>query len=136
LTSLGGARLWHYAGHGEVDSLGGARLLLAEEGELSVADVLSLRASPARVVLVGCETAAAREGGVEGLGLGQAFVVAGSSAAVASVRPVADASASAFTAALYTNGVAGGDPAEAFRRAVMASRAGGHDVGAFRLLVR
>jgi tetratricopeptide (TPR) repeat protein len=135
LASLKGAGLWHYAGHGEVDELGGARLLLAEEGELAVADVLSLAAVPGRVVLVGCETAAARAGGVEGLGLGQAFVVAGSGAAVASVRPVADDAAAAFTAALYRHGVASGSAAEAFRRAVREARAAGHDVGAFRLLV-
>jgi hypothetical protein len=131
-------RLLHVAGHGQAgaDTLE-AELMLADDAALTVADVLSASSAPARVVLSGCETGRTLQTDVETLGLGQAFVVAGAGAVVASVRPVDDEVAAAWMAALYAAGFATQDAAQAFRAASLAVSwvAPEADVGAFRLLV-
>jgi tetratricopeptide (TPR) repeat protein len=139
LAALPEADLFHYAGHGAFgDEIFDGELLLAREGRLSVADILSLPTVPVRVVLSGCETARTRRMVLENLGLAQAFVTSGSSVAVASTRKVDDALAEAFVRALYDAGFATGDPVLAFQRAHVQTRRAlpDADVGAFRLLVR
>lgn len=133
---LGKASLLHYAGHGRagLDALS-AELLLADHEAFAVANALGSPRVPARVVLSGCETARSVATDVESLGLGQAFVVAGSSAVIAAVRPVDDAAARLLIDGLYAAGLAQGDPAAAFRAAVRGALAQGVDVSAFRLLV-
>lgn len=130
--------LLHVAGHGQAgkDTLE-AELILADDGALTVGDVLSAGRGPARVVLSGCETARTLQTDVETLGLGQAFVLAGANAVVASVRPVDDEVTAVWMTALYEAGFATGDPAQAFRAASLAVAwtAPGTDIGAFRLLV-
>jgi len=96
--------LLHYAGHGSFDGAEGwgSRLRLAEGSELSVGDVLSLRAAPVVVVLSGCETGRTPSGKpASGLGLGHAFLVAGSRAVIAAARPIDDALAAQIMGDLY-----------------------------------
>jgi hypothetical protein len=133
----GGLQLLHYAGHGE----SGARMLDAQlrlsDGEgWGTADVLTTPDVPARVVLSGCETARTGASEVESLGIGQAFVLAGADAVIASTRPVDDAAALRWMEALYDAGFQAGSPPEAFQRAMTAAAEQGLDrsVAGFRLL--
>jgi tetratricopeptide (TPR) repeat protein len=106
-----GPAFFHFAGHGvfaaEPESisspfaLSAARadgaasgLALANGTSLEVLDVLSLTAAPNRVVLSACEAARRAEAGaVVGLGIADAFVLAGARAVVAPTRKVGDRSA-------------------------------------------
>ncbi len=92
----------HYAGHGVFAGDEGweSSLPLAAGGRLTIGDVLALAPAPRVVVLTGCE-AAKSSGTTEGLGLAQAFVVAGSSAVLAPVRKVNDDLAAQLASALY-----------------------------------
>jgi len=134
--------LFHYAGHGIFEGRDGweSGFPLAAGGWLSVGDVLVLRRAPDRVLLSGCETARAPSGSsASGLGLAQAFIVAGSRAVVASPRPVDDALAERVMTALYRalskNG--GIDLAASLREAELAVRKESPetDWAAFRVLV-
>ncbi|MCB9649195.1 MAG: CHAT domain-containing protein [Deltaproteobacteria bacterium] len=134
-AGLAHAALLHYAGHGREHGGWGSELPLADGAALRVGDILALPRVPARVVLSGCETgAAAGEHGV-GLGLAQAFILAGARGVVAATRPVPDAAARALMEALYTE-----DPSDlvgALHRAQARLRA--HDPeadwAAFRIFV-
>lgn len=92
-------RLLHYDGHGaapgSLDRLDDA-LLLADGERLTAAGVLGLARVPPLVVLNGCTTAAP-----EGLGLAQAFLVAGAAQVVASLEELSAAEAARFTRELY-----------------------------------
>ena len=134
--------LLHYAGHGVFEGRDGweSGFPLAAGGRLSVGDVLVLRRTPALVLLSGCETARAASGSsASGLGLAQAFIVAGSRAVVASSRPVDDALAARVMTALYhaLGANAGIDLAAALREAGLAVRkeSPAADWAAFRVLV-
>ncbi|MFO0593612.1 MAG: CHAT domain-containing protein [Polyangiaceae bacterium] len=88
-----GLALFHYAGHALFAGRDGweSGLPLAAGGWLTVGDVLALARAPGDVVLSGCDTARTAEaGGAAGLGIGQAFLLAGASVVVASSRPVRD----------------------------------------------
>ena len=103
--ALSGGRLdlFHYAGHGVFEGRDGweSGLPLAGDAWLTIGDVLALPHAPRRVVLSGCETArTAPSATVAGLGLGQAFVVAGSDEVIAAKRPVDDALAGALASQL------------------------------------
>lgn len=101
-----------YAGHASFAGLDGweSHLGLAENSLLTIGDILTLPATPAYVVLSGCETAAtAAVRGASGLGLAQAFVIAGARWVVASTRPVKDVDASAIVAALHAEQALGSD---------------------------
>ncbi|MDC3960985.1 CHAT domain-containing protein [Polyangium jinanense] len=122
-----GAMLFHYAGHGFFGGRDGweSGLPLAEGGFLSVRDVLSLPRVPAHVVLSGCDTArTAAEARAEGLGLAQAFVVAGARSVIAATRPIDDHMAQRMMAALYGSPSARGpiDAAAALRDAALSVR--------------
>lgn len=137
-----GVTLLHYAGHAEVFGRDGweSALSLAAGGRLTVGDILALPKVPPRVVLSGCDTArTADTARAEGLGLAQAFAVAGSRAVVASARPVDDREARALMAALYRAMVGGGgepDLAGALRDAQRALTAGGDGWESFRAVAR
>jgi hypothetical protein len=132
-----GPSLVHFAGHGEVpDDPWSARLRLAS-GALELSDLLAMSAAPRVVVLAGCETAKTGEALVATLGLAQAFVHAGTDAAVATARPVDDGLARAFSEAFYASAPLERGVELAFRSAVgslMQSHPKG-DYGAFRLVV-
>lgn len=134
---LAAAPLLHYAGHGRFAGAGGwdSALPLAD-GALSVGELLALPAPPT-VVLSGCETARGAAGPLEGLGLAQAFLLAGAGGVIAASRPVEDALAARMTEAIYANAGSLDPPrmAEVARRAQLKVRAGGGDWAAFRALV-
>ncbi len=129
----------HYAGHARFAGLDGqsSGLLLAGEATLLVTDVLSAQRVPSRLVLSGCETARSTGGPAEGLGIAQAFLLAGASEVIAARRPVDDATTAQLMRALYA-----GDPGEslsqALRRAQLEVFRGqrGTAWSAFRILVR
>ncbi len=135
----GAARL-HYAGHGVFAGEEGweSALPLAAGGRLTIGDVLSLTPAPRTVVLTGCD-AAKSAGEAEGLGLAQAFIVAGSGEVLAPVRPVPDALTSRIATELYRSADAGAVEtlATRARAAIVSLRAAdpSSDWAAFRVLV-
>lgn len=94
---------FHYAGHGHFgEGEEESALSLADNGSLSVNDVLTLPRAPRFVVLSGCETAgAAGRAMAQGLGLAQAFLVSGVSTAVAATRRVDDHRTGRLMATFY-----------------------------------
>lgn len=118
-TLLPGVLLFHYGGHGEFDPVGGwsHKLRVAEGLGLLVGDIATLRTVPERVLLFGCSTGQSAEesGGIEGLGLAQAFVLRGSRFVIATVRTISDRLAAEVAVALYSmdkgpQGIAGDHP--------------------------
>jgi hypothetical protein len=135
---LAGADLMHYAGHGSYSGFGGweSSLLLAEETRLDLSDLLLLKRVPAWVILSGCETGrSSAETPVEGLGLAHAFLLAGSRAAIASIRRADDRELPAFFPELYRQWDREPDLAIALQRAQLSwrKRAPGADWKSFRL---
>jgi len=135
--------LFHYDGHGSAAQRGtpggpagrltGDRiddaLLLAGGDTLTAADVLRLPRAPESVVLNGCTTAAP-----EGLGLAQAFLLAGAAQVVASLDELPADAAAKFTRKLFEGApvIAGGmDLVRLFARAMA-----GADVPALRVFER
>ncbi|WP_437818399.1 CHAT domain-containing protein [Sorangium sp. So ce1078] len=135
-----GIALFHYAGHGFFGGVDGwdSSLPLAGGGKLAVSDILALRRAPAQVVLSGCDTA--RTGaapGARGLGLGlaQAFLVAGAGSVIAATRPVDDALAERMMVALVAAGQ--DEPGAQLREATLAALRAtpSSDWASFRALV-
>lgn len=96
--------LFHYAGHGIFTGPGGweSVLPLARETRLTLGDLLALRRAPRQVVLSACEAGRSdAEAPGEGLGLAQAFLLAGSRQVLAATRPVGDRSAQGLFDRLY-----------------------------------
>ena len=137
LGALRDADFFHYAGHGRFSGDEGweSSLPLAQGGHLSIADIVALAAAPRVVVLTGCETART-SGEAEGLGIGQAFILAGADVVVAPTRPVSDEVGAAFAKGLYEGSV--DEPwTDAARRSAMNLRkSGAGDWSAFRVLAR
>jgi cellulose synthase operon protein C len=104
--------LFQYDGHaaqraaGRTGGLRGDRiddaLLLAGGDTLTAADVLALRRVPGKVVLNGCTTAAP-----EGLGLAQAFLLAGAQQVIASLDELPADDAAAFSTRLFEGAPSG-----------------------------
>jgi len=139
-SRLAAADLLHYAGHGTFSGFGGwdSSLLLAGETRLTLGDLLALERVPAWVVLSGCDTGrSSNETPVESLGLAHAFLLAGSRAVVASVRPADDSTVPAFFTGLYRQLEQEPDPGVAFQRAQLSwrRRYPGADWAGFRLFV-
>lgn len=137
--AMRGVDLLHYAGHGIFAGVEGwdSALPLAEKGNLTVGDILALAAVPRRVVLAGCEAARA-EGEAEGLGLAQAFLVAGADEAIAPTRPVKDEVAATLAVALHP--IARDETLAAAmlraRRAEASATLAPSDFAAFRVITR
>lgn len=138
-AALGDADVFHYAGHGRFAGRDGwsSALRLAGHSELSVADVLALARAPRVVLLLGCETA--RESGeaeAPGLGLAQAFLIAGAQAVAAASREVGDDATAAIARDAYARLAAGADLPDAMRAAFAAAAARGDvEWEAFRVLL-
>jgi hypothetical protein len=137
IARLQEVELFHYAGHGRYAGIEGlaSELPLSDGGSLSLGDILALGRVPGRVVLLGCETAGAPGRAAPGLGVGAAFVLAGSREVVASVRTVGDASALALARELDESST---EPlGELLRRAQLSLRARNPEVdwSAFRVFV-
>lgn len=141
------AGLFHYAGHGVYAGEGGwsSSLPLADNGRLTVADLLALAPAPHKAVLLGCD-AARTEGDSEGIGLAQALVTAGAEEVLAPVRVISDALAAEVAEALYAGEAGdatcdlktGGALARAARTALtkVRERDPAADWAAFRVLAR
>jgi CHAT domain-containing protein len=129
-------QLFHYDGHARGAAPGGAgfrdrvddALLLAGGEQLTAAEILGLPRVPPAVVLNGCTTAAP-----EGLGLAQAFLVAGAAQVVASLEELPSEEAARFTRLLYEPLASGAslDLVSLFARAMAA-----HDVAGLRAFER
>jgi tetratricopeptide (TPR) repeat protein len=122
---LKSVELFHFAGHGRFAGVGGSdsSLLLADDQRLNVGQILVLGGAPRFVILSGCETGSTGpESRVEGLGLANAFVLAGSRAVIASVRLVDDRSAEPLFSEFYRRWQGGQDLAGALQQALLAWR--------------
>lgn len=93
--------LLHVAVHSDVDELGG-QLRLAD-GPLSALELAGSGHAPPRVVLATCASAVSLPGTYS---LAMAFLAAGASQVVATVRPIPDEEAARISAALYRTGAA------------------------------
>lgn len=101
LDAIQHASLFHYAGHADRDeSWSGLRL--AQQARLTAGDIVGLSRVPALVVVLGCEAAG---DSWSRLGIAEAFVLAGSEAAIAPTYEVPDAQAHAGASQLYAGSV-------------------------------
>jgi CHAT domain-containing protein len=95
--------LMHFAGHAVAVSAGDgweSQLVLAD-GALTAADILALRRVPEQVVLSACSGARGSGSTHGGLGVAQAFALAGSRRVVAATEDVEDAAAEAAMKSIY-----------------------------------
>lgn len=139
MAMLPAAGWFHYAGHSVFGGEEGldSGLPLAQRQRLLAADVLALAAVPEVVVLSSCEAGrSAGNSNTAGLGLAQAFVVAGAKVVIAPNRPVSDEISRVFMQRLYKH-VSAGLPAErALQAAVSEANAQQEsDWSTFRALV-
>ncbi len=103
---LTAASIFHYGGHGVFAGRDGweSALALASGERLGVSDVLLLPSAPRLATLSSCFAAqAADEASAEGLGVANAFVLAGSRAVVAPTRAVNDAVAAEMSRSFYAH---------------------------------
>jgi cellulose synthase operon protein C len=134
---------FHYSGHAEYAGIDGWESHLGGPASplLTVGDIVALSDAPDGVVLAGCETAAtpAADAGPVGLGLAQAFVLAGARWVAATTRPVRDAEAHAVIREFYARLAEqdGAGAAAALRSAQLAvmEREPEADWASFRVLV-
>jgi hypothetical protein len=123
--TISAAGLFHYAGHGIFAGFGGwdSELPLARESSLTLGQVLTLRPAPVRVVLSSCDVGrSSGEAPGEGIGLANAFLLAGSQEVIAATRPVNDHFARELMHELYLGWKPGADLARALQRAQLESR--------------
>jgi tetratricopeptide (TPR) repeat protein len=98
------AALLHLAIHAEVDQAG-ARLLLANQQQVTASDIVEHAIGPRVAVLSGCATAVGRNRDPEGWGaLSSAFLVAGSRSVVATLQSVTDPDAREIMQRFYSHG--------------------------------
>jgi tetratricopeptide (TPR) repeat protein len=124
-TALPTAGLFHYAGHGIFAGFGGwgSELPLADGSRLTLGDVLALRRAPAWVVLSACDAGRSSEQApAEGIGLANAFLLAGSQAVVAARRRVDDRVARELMRDLYRRWRPERDLARELQRTQLAQR--------------
>ncbi len=95
--------LLHYAGHGVFAGRGGwgSFLPLAQQGRLTLGDLLVLPHVPRWVVLSSCDTGRSAAATIESLGLTHAFLLAGSRQVLAATRPVDDRAVALQVSELY-----------------------------------
>ncbi len=120
LVALPGAALFHFAGHGNFMGLAGwdSELRLADGSRLILGDLLALRPAPAWVVLSACDAGRASEQAPgEGIGIAQAFLLAGSRAVIAATQSVQDRSARDLLREMYQNWQPRADLPQQFLRA-------------------
>jgi CHAT domain-containing protein len=126
--SLSAKRWLHFATHGVArdDQPGQSFVALAADGkadgQLSVGEVLELRLQADLVVLSACQTGLGKLSGDGVLGLGRAFLYAGTPRVVVSLWSVPDEPTALLMERFYTGLVKGLAPAEALRQAQRATR--------------
>jgi tetratricopeptide (TPR) repeat protein len=131
--------LFHFAGHGSFAGLGGwdSALPLADGSRLTLGDILTLRRVPRWVVLSACDAGhSSDQASSEGIGLANAFLLAGSQEVIASTRKVDDAMARFLVSELYRGWKPGEDLARQLQRAeaVCRQQYGQADCTSFRLI--
>jgi tetratricopeptide (TPR) repeat protein len=139
LPVLGRADLFHFAGHGDFAGFAGwdSALRLSDGTRLTLSDLLALPRVPSWVVLSACDGGHSSEQAPgEGVGLAQAFLLAGTRSVIAATRPVLDRTARDLLTELYRRWQPGTDPAQALRQAQLACRSRNPDAdwASFRLL--
>ncbi|MEA2599878.1 MAG: hypothetical protein QOF89_870 [Acidobacteriota bacterium] len=124
--ALARASFFHYAGHGTFGGFAGwsSELPLADQSRLTLSDVLALSPhTPASIVLSACDAGrTSEEAPGEGVGLANAFLLAGSKEVVAARQLVPDSSASELMDELYRHWQPGEDLPHQLRRAQLACR--------------
>lgn len=139
INSLPRAGWFHYAGHSVFAGLDGldSGLPLARQQRLSAADVLALPAVPRVVVLSACEAGrSSGDSNTAGLGLAQAFVVAGAKVVIAPTRPVSDEVSRDFMRLFYKHVSSGLPPERALQTTLSEANAQQeNDWSTFRALV-
>ena len=116
-TEMANADLVHFAGHALFAGQEGwsSRLMLADDEQMNIGDILALRRVPRQTVLVACESGRSdTKIPVQTMGVGQAFVAAGSDEVVITSRSIDNNTATAMTDLLYRQGT--GDLVEALFR--------------------
>jgi len=122
-AALPAADLFHFAGHGNFAGFAGwdSALPLADHSRLTLGDVLFLRRVPKWVVLSACDAGRSSEQAPgEGIGLANAFLLAGAQAVIASTRTVEDQSARDLLSELYRGWQPGTELAGQLQRAELA----------------
>lgn len=137
-----GADFFHYAGHGVFGGPHGwnSELKLADDSRLTLGDLLSLPRAPSWVVLSACEGGRSSEQAPgSGIGLAQAFLLAGAQGVVAPTRRVPDPTARGLFSELYGSWRPGMDLPFHLRQAQLAyhqRHSADTDWASFRLLTR
>lgn len=114
---------FHYAGHARHTGLDGWNSYLGTNSEvmLTLGDILLLPQTPRVVVLFGCESGASTENdSPPGLGLAQAFVLAGSRWAIAARRRLHERDAISIATQLYARVKHADTPLSALRETQLA----------------
>jgi hypothetical protein len=145
-SALAAAGHFHFAGHGRAAGRDAweSALVLGRGSTFAVADILTLPRVPETAVLSACEAAHGTAATTApGLGIAQAFLVAGARSVVAPSRIVNDDAAARLVRALYTHasrtpvdGAPSWDGAALLRAAQIELRGQTTDVDAFRASVR
>ncbi len=126
--AAGSQRLVHVATHGLISADRPLRssLLLApgggDDGYLRVDEIFNLSLAADLVVLSGCSTGLGRPSGDGIIGLGRAFIYAGTPAVVVSQWDVSDRATAFLMDRFYAALARGGGPAKALRQAQLATR--------------
>jgi CHAT domain-containing protein len=133
-AKLGEIDLLHFAAHGRLDGIApsSSSIVLAGRDELTVADLMGLRANAELAVLSACDSGRGRETvGGDVVGLARGLIASGVRRSVVSLWPVDDGAA-CVTMALFHDQLAGGiAPAPALQAAQKAIRAmSGADIAA------
>jgi len=121
--ALARASFFHYAGHGSFGGFAGwsSELPLAERSRLTLSDVLALPHTPDSIVLSACDAGrTSEEAPGEGVGLANAFLLAGAREVVAARQSVPDASANELMTEMYRHWQPGEDLPHQLRRAQLA----------------
>jgi tetratricopeptide (TPR) repeat protein len=115
--------LFHFAGHGSFAGFGGwdSALPLADGSLLTLGDILTLRRVPRWIVLSACDAGRpSPDAPGEGIGLANAFLLAGSQAVIAANRIVDDKTAGDLLSRFYQDWQPGADLALPLQRAELA----------------
>jgi tetratricopeptide (TPR) repeat protein len=118
--ALAKASFFHYAGHGSFAGFAGwsSELPLADHSRLTLSDILALGHTPDSVVLSACDAGhTSEEAPGEGVGLANAFLLAGSKEVVAARQWVPDSSANELMAEMYSHWQPREDLQQQLRRA-------------------
>ncbi len=141
-NTLARASFFHYAGHGIFGGFAAwsSELPLADESRLTLSDILTLSHAPDAIVLSACDAGrTSEEAPGEGVGLANAFLLAGAKEVVAARQAVPDESANELMAELYRDWQPGESLAQQLQRAQLTCRKKDPSANAawasFRLLV-